>query len=178
MRLRDFTIPAGNGAGWLNEDEQKFGQDLMDQFERLFKDRKVELTPSIMLRTWEITTLAVIARRTLRSLDENGFHQGGENTASGTVEPDSPKQGKNGSRVNPAVDFLMKVFDGARKAVGELEKACEKMGRPIDTHLDTVTSLAPLMKVTGDVLDEAFGTNEEAKNNYIERARQRAHSRT
>jgi len=172
MKLTDFALPGADDSKWLNADERKFSNDLLAQFDKLFRDRGVELTPGVMLRTWEVTTMAVVVRRLVRSLDEHGFHEADEGPVQEPDGPEASRKPASTGKVRPAVGLLSKVFECMRKAMNELESACNAMGTPIDKS--EIEELAPLMMLTDDVLREAYGNDDEV----IERARRRAHGYT
>jgi len=179
MNLKTLALNGPEHNDWLNPNEQAFSAQLLDKFEKLYNQRNVEVTPSIMLRTWEVTTLAVVAKRTIRSLAEHGFHDAepkpepaAETVANKGDATPKPQQTKAKPKIRPAVDMLTKIMERMRKALGELEAVCNKMGTPIDKS--EIEELAPIMQLTDDVLREAYGNDDDA----IERARRRAHGYT
>jgi len=163
-RVRAWLIPPrADCTGLLPEHDADAVAGWVDALEALLAERGVPLTPLILLRLEDLMTAWLAARRIEAILWETG------------VFADAPKRrGQDGDEpaltVTALVDHAGKARERTRKAMKDLEEACEKLGAPIDQGLaDTVK---PLLEQSAGVLEDAlaFEQRKRASANGTNRA--------
>lgn len=147
-RLRGWLLPRANGVeGLLPAHEAEGVARWVDALEALLAERGVPLTPLILLRLEDLVGAWLAARRIESHL-----------WASGVFTAEAPKRGQEaadaGVAVSSLVDHAGKARERTRKAMKDLEEACEKLGTPIDQGL--ADAVKPLLEQSHGVLDDAL----------------------
>jgi hypothetical protein len=146
--VRAWLIPARDARGGLvPEHEADAVARWVDALEALLTERGVPLTPLILLRLEDVMTSWLAARRIESILWE-----------SGVFAEAPPKRGQEADAaalaVSSLVDHAGKARERTRKAMKDLEEACEKLGAPIDQGL--ADAVKPLLEQSAGVLDDAL----------------------
>jgi len=135
----------------------------VDALETLLAERGVPLTPLILLRLEDLTTAWLAARRIEAVLWDTG------------VFTETPtRRGHEAEASHAAVSALVehagKARERTRKAMKDLEEACEKLGTPIDQGL--ADQVKPLLEQSAGVLEDAlaFEQRKRASANGANRA--------
>ena len=153
--VREWLLPdAERRAGLLPPHEAEAAGRWVDALEALLTGRGVPLTPLILLRLEDLVTAWLAARRIEAALWESGVF---------THSP--PKRGQDADETALAVSGLVehagKARERTRKAMKDLEEACEKLGTPIDQGL--ADEVKPLLEQTAGVLDDALAFEERKR---------------
>jgi hypothetical protein len=152
--LRHWLIPEGGAcAGLLPDGDAHAVSQWLDALEAQLAERGVPLTPLILLRLEDLVTAWLAARRIEAVLWDAG------------VFCDAPtRKGKDADEAAMAVSALVehagKARERTRKAMKDLEEACEKLGAPIDQGI--ADRVRPLLEKSRGVLEDALAF-EQAK---------------
>ena len=121
---------AGAGSALRTPGDQPFVSGLVNGLARVFTENGVAVTPLLVLRTEDLVLASLALRRVL-----DGF-------AGDTAELTAADH-----------ELLNKAVERRRKAVRELEDACQRAGTPLDKGL--ADEMAPLIEQAEGVLEDA-----------------------
>lgn len=151
--VRRWVYAAGDRAGLLPPDAENTALAWADALEALLIERGVPLTPLILVRLEDLATAWLIARR----LEDALWHRGVFCAAPPKRRQDTDDAAQ---AVSPLVEQSGKARERVRKAMKDLEEACEKLGTPIDQGL--ADAVRPLLRAADGVLADALAF-EQAK---------------
>ena len=130
MRIRDIE----RGETWMTDAEHLFLRKFVKSMCVLFNGQGVQESPLLALRLADVAVHLLLARRQEMAL---------------TVAADGEGAAVPGI-TGALADQVSKGRERLRKAVRELEDACARLGKPLDTGL--AEEMLPLVRKTRNIL--------------------------
>ncbi len=162
--LKDWWMRRGeNLAGLMPRHDETCVNQFVAGLEASFQRHGVEQTPMVLLRVEDVLVSWLVVRRIEDLLWAEGVYEApGEDAAKGKGRGAGLASVSHGLVLLPAIECAGKARERMRKAVKELEEACEKMGTPIDRGLHDL--MKPIVEGAEGVLEDAIAF-EQGKTN-------------
>jgi len=161
--LKDWWMRRGeNLTGLMPRHDEETVHQFVAALEAVFQRHGVEQTPMVLLRVEDVLVSWLVVRRIEDLLWAEGVYE------ESTEDAPKPKSRagafasvSQGLILLPAIETAGKARERMRKAVKELEEACEKMGTPIDRGIHDI--MKPIIEGAEGVLEDAIAFEEKKK---------------